>query len=112
MKFGKKLDRLLQKNNMKSCALAIKSGLTPAAISKILSSENEPKWDTAQRIIASFPDTNLSYWHNENGEEINQSKVANELAEICQHSTLFNDSVKKTLFNAAKLLSYLPNQLE
>lgn len=105
MKFGQKVNLLLEKKNMKPCKLATKSGLTPVAISKILSSENEPKWDTAQRIIASFPDVNLSYWHSDDGKELDTNKVASELADICEHSSLFNEKVKKTLFQAAKLLS-------
>lgn len=105
MKFSEKLNELLTSKELKPCKLSKLTGLTPSAISKILSGESEPKWETAQKIINAFPDVSLNYWHDDNYKACDNSKIAKKLIELSTHKIAFSDEVIKTCIDAAKLLS-------
>jgi transcriptional regulator with XRE-family HTH domain len=104
MKFGKKLEKLLTAKKVKPCKLSKLTGLTPAAISKILSSGNEPKWETAQKIIQAFPDVSLRYWH-EDKKACDNNEVAEKLIELSECKAAFSKEAIKTFIDAAKLLA-------
>lgn len=105
MSFAEKLDNILIQKKMKHCQLAEVSGLTPAAISKILSSQNEPRWSTAQKIIQAFPDIDLRYWLDENPCEKEDKSIASKLAKLSKKTDIFNDDMIKLFGQAAKIIA-------
>ena len=105
MKFSKKLEVIMTKRNMKGCELSDLSGLTPAAISKILSGENEPRWPSVQKIIKSFPDVDIRYWLDEHLCEDKDKEIASKLGKLSKNTDVFSPSLIAVFKSAAKIIA-------
>jgi transcriptional regulator with XRE-family HTH domain len=105
MTFAEKLEAILEARNMKSCELAELSELTPAAVSKILSGKNEPRWPSVQKIIKVFPDVDLRYWLDEHLCEKKDKAVASQLRKLSKMKHIFSPEMTETFESAAKIIA-------
>lgn len=55
--FGKNLEQLMIANGLSQVDLANRAGLTPAAVSQLLSGQRNPALSTIMKILSDFPVT-------------------------------------------------------
>jgi predicted transcriptional regulator len=104
--FSQKLQMLLDSRDIKAIELSRISNVTAAGISKNLKHNSDPMWNTALKIINSFPEVPISYWFDQQIES--NDKLAIELSRLATDCWALNEHVRKTLIDASKALANQP----
>ncbi len=71
--FGKHLDELLKKHEMKQCELAEKLGIDPQSISRMIAGKHFPKEENLEKMILAFniqPQELFTFSQNVNDKEL------------------------------------------
>lgn len=71
--FGKRLEELLKKNNMKQCELAAQLDIDPQSISRIIAGKHFPKEENIEKMIQIFnikPEVLFTFFRTDNDKEL------------------------------------------
>jgi DNA-binding XRE family transcriptional regulator len=94
---------LLDSRDIKASELSRIIDVTAAGISEILKHNSDPMWNTALKIINSFPENPISYWFDQAIES--NDKLALEFSRLAKDCWALNEDVRKTLIDASKALA-------
>ena len=96
MEIGKRIERLLEKNNISQRDLASRIGLDESIISRIIKGERTPKSDVLANIATALHTTS-DYLLGIENEDFDSNKI---IRLIARNASKMSDKEKKELINA------------
>lgn len=96
MNIGKRIEKILEKNNISQRELANRIGVDESIVSRIINGDRNPKTDVLANIATALHTTS-DYLLGIENEDFDSSKI---IRLIARNSSKMSDSEKKELINA------------
>lgn len=96
MNIGKRIEKVLEKNNISQRELANRIGVDESVVSRIIKGDRKPKADILANIATALHTTS-DYLLGIENEEFDSSKI---IRLIARNSSKMSDTEKKELINA------------